>query len=184
MKMMIGVNIASDETAHELSDQRPDQARGLCETDADHHHEDDRDRREVAEVGDEGREDEADPVCREQALDRRRLLDDRVVAFLNGRVRETAGRLRGAALDDLLDRDRRRLCDLERDADVCPREQRGEDDHDHAQVDEQERGVRHLVAAALDGAENALHHPPRRLHRYLCGRVAHDASEPPECTSA
>ncbi len=63
--------------ADELPDQRPDQAGGLGEADADHHHEDDRDRREVAEVGDERREEEADPVGREEALDRRRLRDDR-----------------------------------------------------------------------------------------------------------
>ena len=69
MKTRIGVSIASDETFDELPDQRPDQSGGLGEADADHHDEDDRDGGEVAETGDERREEEADSVCGQQALD-------------------------------------------------------------------------------------------------------------------
>ncbi len=54
------------------------------------------------------------------------------------------------------------FADLVGDLDVRPGEQRGEDDHDHAQPDEQDRGVRHLVAAALDRTEHALTIIPSR----------------------
>ena len=51
---------ASRRDADELADQRADQPGRLGQADADHHHQDDRHRREVAEVGDERREEEAD----------------------------------------------------------------------------------------------------------------------------
>ena len=154
----------------ELPDQRPDQSGGLGEADADHHDEDDRDGSEVAEVGDERREEEADSVCGQQALDCRRFLFDRVLAFLDGRVRQAAGRLRGTARNRLLDGDRRRLDDLVGDLDVRPGEQGGEDDDDHAQPDEQDRGVRHLVPAALDRAQDPLHHRRPGGGRFRCAR--------------
>ena len=43
------------------------------------------------------------PSAESEALDRRGLLDDLVLALLHRRVRKTAGGLRRAALDDLLD---------------------------------------------------------------------------------
>ena len=61
---MMYVSVAREDDADELAYQRGDQSRGLRQADADHHHEDDRDRREVAEVRDERREEEADAVGR------------------------------------------------------------------------------------------------------------------------
>ncbi len=74
----------------------------------------------------------------------------------------------------------RRLRHLVGDLDVRPGEQGGDDDHDHAQPDEQDRGVRHLVAAALDRAEHPDHHPLRGLGRGGAGRgrLAHGVASP------
>ena len=69
----MNVSVLAGRDADELADQRGDQPGRLGQADADHRHEDDRHRREVAEVGDERREHEADAVGGEQALDLRRL---------------------------------------------------------------------------------------------------------------
>ena len=74
------------------------------------------------------------------------------------------------------DGDRWGLDDLVGDLDVGPGEQGGEDDHDHAQPDEQDGRVRHLVPAALDRAEDALHHGSLGGNGFRCGR--HDAPSP------
>src|ERR1041385_6624806 len=65
--------------ADELAYQRGYQPGRLRQADADHHDEDDRHRREVPEVVDERREEVADAVAGEQALDLRRLGDEAVV---------------------------------------------------------------------------------------------------------
>ncbi len=138
MKMMIGVSVAADVAADEPADQCTDQAGGLGQADTDHHDEDDGHGGEVAEVRDERREHEAHAVDRDEALDLCRLRHDLVLALLHRRIREAAGRLRRAALDDLLDGDRRRLVDLVGHVDVGPREHGREQDHADAEVHEQE----------------------------------------------
>ena len=50
---MMNVSVARERRADELAYQRGYQPRRLRQADADHHHEDDRHRREVAEVRDE-----------------------------------------------------------------------------------------------------------------------------------
>ena len=70
---MMNVSVLLDETADELADQRADQPGRLGQADPDHHHQDDRDRREVAEVVDERREQEAHAVDGQQAPDLGRL---------------------------------------------------------------------------------------------------------------
>ena len=76
---MMNVSDAGRGDRDELADQRPDQPGRLGQADADHHHEDDRHRGEVAEVVDERGEQEADAVDGQQALDLGRLVVHLVV---------------------------------------------------------------------------------------------------------
>ena len=70
---MMNVSVAGVEIATSLRISAADQPGRLGHADADHHHEDDRDRGEVAEVVDERGEQEADAVDGQQPLDLGRL---------------------------------------------------------------------------------------------------------------
>ena len=117
---MMNVSVLLEDDRDELADQRPDQPGRLGQADADHHHEDDRHRREVAEVVDERREQEADAVDRQQPLDRGRLGPELVGLGRLLLVRRDVDRLGRAAVVGLLGGDRRRRDDLVGGLDVEP----------------------------------------------------------------
>jgi hypothetical protein len=94
----------------------------------------------------EGREDEADPVDREEALDLGRLRVDLDLGALVRLRRNDRLRLLRPGLLDLLHRHRRCVGDLVGDADVEEREDGGEQDHEHAEAGEDERRVGNFVS--------------------------------------
>ena len=126
---MMNVSDARRGDRDELADQRPDQPGRLGQADADHHHEDDRDRREVAEVVDERREQEADAVDGQQPLDLGRLGPQLVGVGRLVLVRADVDRVGRAAVVGLLRGHRRRRDDLVGGLDVEPRQRLREQDH-------------------------------------------------------
>ena len=141
----------------ELADQRRHHPRLLGDADADHRHEDDGDDAEAGEVVDERGEEEANAVGAEQALDLRGLLDD-VHLVVEVLLRRDLRLGNDRATDILLLGDQRRLDgDVVGDADVKGGEDRREHDDQHAQADEDDRRVGHLVADLLDAVEHSLH---------------------------
>ena len=141
---------------HQLADQRADQPRVLGDPDADHRHQDHADRREAEEVGHERGEDEADAVAAEQALGLDALADDPVLALVGALVARVVGVDRGRRAAGVLgDLRGGRLGDLVGDADAAPVEHLRDEDDEDDQPGEEQRGVGHAVARALDEAEEA-----------------------------
>jgi hypothetical protein len=164
----------------EPPDQRPDEPGRLGQPDADHHHQDDRHRREVAEVVDERGEQVAHAVDRQQALDLRRLGADLVVGGGLGLRGAHVRGLAGTAVVGLLRGGRRGLHDLVGRLDVEPLQRLGEQDDAQAQPQEEDRRVGHLVAKALDPVEHALHEGVLRRGGRGLRRVGHRAANRPK----